>query len=528
MHRPSLVALACAALACAGPAPPVSGRWVGDAVTGEAVERIEVVFDSTGPAKVSLRSWGLSDAEARVVMNGADTLVVASGTGSDTAWFRGMRGDNAWAGVAARGRDTTRFDLRRVQPMSDGDWEHLVGTYRTGRGRLFGIGRLSEFGMQPMLVDYQTGRIGPLYPLSDRIFLLGSSVIAPLLPGDTVDLAADGLRLLEAGKAPVVAMRLNTRDQNVTFTNGDVRLAGTLTLPATAAPWPAIVLVHGSNALTRDVFGPWVRFFAGLGYAVLAYDKRGTGGSSGDWKEADFATLAGDVLAGVRFLQEREDIQQERIGLWGASQAGWIMPMVAVRAGEDIAFMIVHAGAGTTVREQGVLNLANELRFSGLSDKSVAVGLRYQALDDNFTKTGRGFEGVKGFYEANRGAEPWLWEPQPADAWFRTYYRMLMDFDPAPYWPRVKCPVLFFYGELDANVPPAESWPPIEAGLRKGGNHDVTQVVLPGANHLLLSARTGASDEYPRLSRFVPGYFDGMADWLTSVGHKAPTPQSPD
>jgi len=501
-------------MACGGSSTPVAGHWIGDARTGEKADRIEVVIDSTGAARVSLRAWALSDASARISRRDADSLVLATGVGGDTTYFRGATVEGSWTGVATRGKDSAAFDLRRLYPLPAEDWEHIVGTYRTGRGRLFGIGRLSEFGMQPMLVDYQTGRIGPLYPLTDRLFLYGSSVIAPLLPGDTVDLASDGLRLVEAGKVPVVAVRLNTRDEQVHFENGDVRLAGTLTHPAMPAPWPAIVLVHGSNALTRDVFGPWTRFFAGLGFAVLSFDKRGTGGSTGDWKVADFAALAGDVLAGVRFLQGRDDIAQDRIGLWGASQAGWIMPMVAARAGEDITFMIVHAGSGTTVREQGRLNLRNELRFSGLPEKSVAMGMQYQALDDDFTRTGRGFDAVRTFYETHRGTESWLWEPQPTDAWFRTYYRMLMDFDPSPWWPKVRCPVLFVYGELDANVPPAESWPPIEAALRRGGNQNVAQLVLPGANHLLLAAKTGAADEYPHLSHFVPRYFDLMADWL--------------
>ena len=515
--RLACVLSALAAMGCGSPAPSVSGRWVGDARIGDAVDQIEIAVDSADGARITLRSWSLSDAAASITRNSGDTLIIRTQGGGDTAYFRGATGERRWAGVAVRGKDTAAFDLRRLHPMLEEDWAQIVGTYRTGRGRLFGIGRLSEFGMQPMLVDYQTGRIGPLYPLSDRLFLYGSSVIAPLLPGDTADLASDGLRLAEAGKTPVVAVRLNTRDEQVTFENGPVRLAGTLTLPATPSPWPAIVLVHGSNALTRDVFGPWTRFFAGLGFAVLAFDKRGTGGSTGDWKQADFTALAGDVVAGVRFLQGRSDIDQDRIGLWGASQAGWIMPMVAVRAADDIAFMIVHAGSGTTVAEQGRLNLAYELRFSGLSEQSVATGMQYRALDDNVTRTGRGLEAVRSFYEAHRTSEPWLWEPAPADAWFRTYYRMLMDFDPSPWWPRVKCPVLFFYGELDANVPPVESWPPIEAALRRGGNPSVTQVVLPGANHLMLSAKTGARDEYPHLSHFVPGYFEGMRQWLGTL-----------
>ena len=94
---------------------------------------------------------------------------------------------------------------------------------------------------------------------------------------------------------------------------------------------------------------------------------------------------------------------------------------------------------------------------------------------------------------------------------------MLMDFDPVPSWRRVSCPVLLFFGELDANVPPAESWPPIERALHQGGNLAVTRVLLPRANHLFLEARTGARDEYPGLSRFVPGYFDEIARWLQAV-----------
>jgi dipeptidyl aminopeptidase/acylaminoacyl peptidase len=328
------------------------------------------------------------------------------------------------------------------------------------------------------------------------------------------DGAARELRFSERTQPPVVARRLATRDAELQFVNGPVTLSGTLTLPTGPPPYAALVLVHGSNALTRDVFGPWARYFAGLGFAVLSYDKRGTGRSSGNWKQADFPTLASDVLAGVRALSGRSEIRSDRIGLWGASQAGWIMPLVAAQAPREVAFLVVHAGSGATVGEAGVLYLQHELRFGGLPEASVAVGIRYQLLDDSVTRSGSGWTELQRFYESHRAAETWLWPPRPADDWFRPYYRILMDFDPAPSWKRVSCPVLFFFGELDANVPPDESWPPIQRALREGGNSQVSQVVLPGANHLFLQARTGTRDEYPGLSRFVPGYFDRMAQWL--------------
>jgi pimeloyl-ACP methyl ester carboxylesterase len=321
------------------------------------------------------------------------------------------------------------------------------------------------------------------------------------------------LRWAGEGRAPIEAERVATRDEEVEFGQGGLTLRGTLTLPAEPGPHPAIVIVHGSGPLTRDHLGPWPRFFAGLGFAVLAYDKRGTGASTGDWMQADFAALADDVLAGLRHLAARPDIRPDRIGLWGISQAGWILPLAASAAPGEIAFLIVHAGTGTTVREQGILNLQNEYRFGGASDEEIAVATQYRTLDDAFTRTGRGWEEVQRYYREHRDQVP-LTEPAPADAPFRAYYRMLMDFDPAVSWANVRVPVLLFFGELDANVPPRESWPPIERALRRGGNQQAVHYVLPKANHVFLEAMTGGGSEYPALSRFVPGYFDRMAEWL--------------
>jgi pimeloyl-ACP methyl ester carboxylesterase len=498
-----------------------TGQWIGDVRHPGATERLEISIDSSGrQARITLRSWGLHQAPASPAPAGGDRLGFTAVVGSDTILFRGTVHEDAWIGEARRGSGTTPFELRRLHPLTDREWRAIVGTYHTEDGRLLSIAPFSEFGTMPQFVDYTTGRIGPLFPIARDRFLVGHSLVTPVFPADTLELSygpaseVRGLRFAEQDHPPVAARRLATRDEDVQFANGAVTLGGTLTLPAGPPPYPALVLVHGSNALTRDVFGPWARYFAGLGFAVLSYDKRGTGQSTGDWKQADFPLLAADVLAGVRFLRARQDIRPERVGIWGASQAGWIMPLVAAEAPREVGFLIVHAGTGVTVREQGVLNIQNELRFAGLPESSVAIATRYQLLDDSITRAGSGWDALQRYYEAHRNEEPWLWPPRPADDWFRPYYRMLMDFDPSESWQRVVCPVLLFFGELDANVPPRESWPAIERALRQAGNRDVTRILLPRANHLFLKAQTGARDEYPGLSRFVPAYFDAMAGWL--------------
>jgi hypothetical protein len=310
--RASVLLFALATIGCGESSPEVTGQWIGELQRGESRRRLEVSVDSSGQAiRVTLAASELSNAPARLVSSGPDSLAVTAAAGADTVHLRGAVTNGAWSGHARHGADSASFELRRLHSITDAEWSAIIGTYRTGQGGLVGIAPFSEFGSLPLIVDYSTGRIGPLYPIASNRFLVGHSLINPIFPADTlqVSIGAAGavreLRLSERGRAAIVAERVATRDEELQFTNGPVTLSGTLTLPAGPGPHAAVVLVHGSNALTRDVFGPWSRYFAGLGYAVLAYDKRGTGGSTGDWKQADFAVLATDVLAGVRSLAGR-------------------------------------------------------------------------------------------------------------------------------------------------------------------------------------------------------------------------------
>lgn len=499
-------------------------RWVGELSGKGDRERLEVTFDSvpadTGAA-ISLGRRVNAVRTSRLVIAGR-SIRLSAPLERDTLQLDGRFVDDHWEGTAVLGADTSRFLAVSLMSGARGLLAELAGSYRAADGGVIGIGMFTEFGVDPFLIDYRSGRIGPLFPVAPDRLRIGKALIAPVLPFGTVEITRDrtgsiaAIAVRDSIGPPRRATRIPTRDTTVTFANGPVTLAGTVTFPDGPGPHPGIVLVHGSNAQSRETFGPWQRFFAAEGFAVLAYDKRGVGSSTGDWKTADFPALAGDALAGLRLLAKLPAVRKGRVGLWGISQGGWILPRVAAEAPDEVAFLVVHAGTGTTVREQGILNLRQELRASGLSDAEVAVGLAYRMLDDRVTETGKGIDSLRGFYRAQSGAHPWLWPPSPPDAWFRGYYRMLMPHDPSPDWRRVKAPVLLFFGAVDVNVPPAESWPPIERALAAAGNRRVRQVLLPRANHVFLEARTGGSDEYPGLERFVPGYFDRMAAWLAT------------
>jgi len=143
-----------------------------------------------------------------------------------------------------------------------------------------------------------------------------------------------------------------------TFPSGDARLAFTLDLPAGTGPFPAVVAGHGSGRVTRGQLGWLSSQFTRLGFAVLRFDKRGVGESTGTFvfvgtrdSPEVFPVLAGDVAAGVRFLRTRAEIDPRRIGLAGASQAGWILPEAARQLG-GVAFLVLLSGPICTVGQE--------------------------------------------------------------------------------------------------------------------------------------------------------------------------------
>ncbi len=118
------------------------------------------------------------------------------------------------------------------------------------------------------------------------------------------------------------ATRVAIRREEVRFQNGDVWLAGTLLLPDTRGRrYPAMVFTHGGGPALREWFWGLGYLFAARGIAVRAFDKRGVGGSSGNWREASFEDLADDVVGAARLLQSRSDIEKKKIGFWGLSTA---------------------------------------------------------------------------------------------------------------------------------------------------------------------------------------------------------------
>jgi uncharacterized protein len=169
--------------------------------------------------------------------------------------------------------------------------------------------------------------------------------------------------------------------EEITFRNKDVLLKGTLTKPDTNNPCPVVIVTHTSNAATRD-FGVYQHLANVLppnGIAVLLYDRRGSGDSTGDFETASFFDLAIDAQAIINYLKLRSDIDPKHIGVWGMSQGGWIAPLVASNS-TDIAFVVAVSAVGVTPAEQMNFSAEYELREKGFPEEEIGQMLELRSL----------------------------------------------------------------------------------------------------------------------------------------------------
>lgn len=311
----------------------------------------------------------------------------------------------------------------------------------------------------------------------------------------------------------------NYSAEEVTFQHDTLKLNGTLLLPLLAGKHPLVIFVHGSGQRTRDDYRFYADHFARNGIAALIYDKRAVGGSGSNDERSDLNELAGDVLAAVKYLKGRSEINQKQIGLWGLSQGGWVVPLVAAQS-SDIAFVIIVSAPGVKVGEVHLYAGEQRLRERGYKETEITEALTALREVDEFVRKGGNRELLQSRLDKAR-TKPWFestilpGSPPTAEQQSTLFRWRNLDFDPAASWKRIKVPVLAFYGERDNVVPVPRSVEAIDKALKQAGNSDVTIKVYADANHLIKLPFGEQPDSGGKWdwSRPVPEYLDTMLNW---------------
>jgi pimeloyl-ACP methyl ester carboxylesterase len=303
-------------------------------------------------------------------------------------------------------------------------------------------------------------------------------------------------------------------------------LAGTLSVPNGKGPFPAVVLISGTGHNTRDedVWGHKVFLVLAdalnrNGFAVLRYDKRGVGGSSGNYDAATTADFASDAEAAVAWLRTQPQIDASRVGVLGHSEGGIIAPAVAA-ADKRVAFVVMIAGPCIRGDKLFVLQSAMTAKAYGAPDDYIARRRVFDqelysavisapsesaALDRAKALVARGV--------ADKLVDASEAESLPKDA-TSPWERYFLAYDPAPTLARLTVPVLVLNGSLDVQVPAKENLAAARQALKNNSNATITE--LTGMNHLLQNAKTGAPSEYNDIEETMsPTALKIITDWLS-------------
>ncbi len=271
-----------------------------------------------------------------------------------------------------------------------------------------------------------------------------------------------------------------------------------------------VVMVHGdgpADAARDSFYRPLWETFARAGYASLAWNKPGVDGAPGNWLSQTMHDRAAEVDAVLDWARSRTDIDTSRIGLWGISQGGWVVPEVAAHR-SDLQFVILVSPAVNWLR-QGEYNLLAELRAAGANDAEIAAALARRAESVRLLLADASYDE----YVASGIDDP----PMSADRW--RFVALNFRADASAALPRVAAPVLLILGGQDRNVDVIETRQVYEQLLPPGR---LCVEVFPTASHSLVEARfdqDGSVQAYlvalfaPR-SLYASGYLEAMRNFI--------------
>ena len=424
------------------------------------------------------------------------------------------------------------FHLVRTVKVAPEILASYVGVYRFRNGDYFVIDRFADTPDTLFVTDVKSGEARAMFPRSETQFTGGPFLYVAAPTRKTItfrDAGADVVDPDTPGRASgAFATRIPIHQEEVTFKNGDVTLAGTLITPPSKGKHPALVFTHGGGAQLREVMWGLGYLYAARGFVVLSYDKRGVGKSTGNWRAASFEDLADDAVAAAKFLQSRTDVNPKQIGFWGLSQGGWIAPLAASRF-PDAAFAIALSGGGLSPAETELFDSEYELTQAGYTASEVNAALTFQRLKnqiitspdsndkwDEYTKLRLTAKDQKWF--RHPGID--IFGPEKRDDGFWAYMRKFYFYDPAPTLRASKAPLLAIFGELDTPEGVKANVRAIKQTMDQAGRKDYIVKVYPNGRHNLMEVPPDNPKEYMRLKRFPPGFFETMVDWTTIQLHR--------
>jgi uncharacterized protein len=292
----------------------------------------------------------------------------------------------------------------------------------------------------------------------------------------------------------------------ITFESGSFHIVGDLRLPAEKAPFPVVLFVHGSGGADRTTFGyylPIMERMLRAGYAVFSWDKPGTGESTGQLSDTRvYHQRAQIVLDAIEVMKKHPDIDHRRIGLWGISQGGYVMPLVLSQT-KDIAFMICVSCAGTAGDDQMAYQIISQtICDGGPEGKDAELKRRLSELDEARTIETyeeylhyRGALSALGEIGTDASTDFYVPGVIPEEAWLANDPEIEGWWNPVREIEQTRLPVLVINGNKDTNGDPIQGAYAWRKALEQAGNPNSRVELLPGINHFMFASESSCIRE---------------------------------
>ncbi len=308
------------------------------------------------------------------------------------------------------------------------------------------------------------------------------------------------------------------------FESGHFKVVGELRIPSGEGKHPLVIMVHGDGPAYRSYFYTLKKCILRAGFATLMWDKPGTGQSIGKFSREHRLSERADILCdAIKAIRSHPRIDTGRIGVWGISQAGYVIPL-ALQKTEDIFFMILVGVAGQNGIEQTAFFVSQQIQCEGFSEEEAkeAEGLVVKVSSaktyDGYVANGKilleKYPIVKDLdYMAGILPEE-RWTPKAPDG--EAY------LNPISIIEHTKIPTLVVLGEKDRNVNPVQAIETYNKALTKAGNPNFRVELIAGADHNIILCETGCQNERNKRSRkewanYAPAYLDLMENWLKKL-----------
>jgi predicted acyl esterase len=343
-----------------------------------------------------------------------------------------------------------------------------------------------------------------------------------------------GLSLLFYGHAS--AQTTNQKDVVFKSKADSITIGATISSPAKAGKYPAIIIASGTGPQDRDGSMAGTKMFARIanyltpkGYVVLRMDDRGVGKTTGEYRYATTADFALDVLGAVQFLKTEKNVDLGHIGLLGHSEGGAVISIAASQS-KDVAFLISLSGLASNgleslfVQNENLVNTSpmtavDKKRSNEINRLMFATAFQYAKSDSMESKLNGVYNYWKqkdDLYFKSLGIEHdhfrfpiWSYVQQAIGPW----YRYFVNYDPQIFLSKVEVPILAINGSKDVFVDPVNLtyWKQYSSAGQQG---KVTTILLPNVNHLLQPCQTCLPAEYAKLGEMPDSTLDSMVKWL--------------